>query len=60
MLDIPKEKWEKLMAITGWNSVELRDNRYNHIIHMVTAAKGAEGFYTTEVSDINYSKTILL
>ena len=31
------------------NPVGLRDTRYNHIIHMVTAAKGAEAFYTLEV-----------
>lgn len=37
------------MAENGWNSVELRDNRYNQIIHMVSAAVGAEDFYTTEV-----------
>ncbi|XP_014245404.1 TRPL translocation defect protein 14 isoform X2 [Cimex lectularius] len=45
---ISKEKWEKLLAANNWNSVELRDNRYNQIIHMVTAANGAEDFYTTE------------
>lgn len=33
----------------GWNSVELRDNRYNQIVHMVSAANGAEDFYSTEV-----------
>lgn len=45
---ISKEKWEAMMAENGWNSVELRDNRYNQIIHMVSAAVGAEDFYTTE------------
>ena len=29
-----------------WSEVDLRDNRYNQIIHMVTAANGAEAFYT--------------
>jgi hypothetical protein len=38
-----------MMVANGWNSVELRDNRYNQIIHMVSAANGAEDFYTTEV-----------
>jgi hypothetical protein len=38
-----------MMVTNGWNSVELRDNRYNQIIHMVSAANGAEDFYTTEV-----------
>ncbi|KAL7294000.1 hypothetical protein TKK_0012573 [Trichogramma kaykai] len=45
---ISKEKWELMMASNGWNSVELRDTRYNHIIHMVSAANGAEQFYSTE------------
>ncbi|KAF4529299.1 hypothetical protein B566_EDAN011393 [Ephemera danica] len=45
---IDKEKWETLMRNNGWNAVELRDNRYNQIIHMVSAAKGAEDFYTIE------------
>jgi len=29
--------------------VDLRDNRYNQIIHMVSAACGAEDFYTIGV-----------
>lgn len=48
--DISKDKWEKMTAANGWNSVELRDNRYNQIVHMVSAANGAEDFYSTEVS----------
>lgn len=36
------------MASNGWHNVELRDNRYNQIIHMVSAANGAEDFYSTE------------
>ncbi|KAG5881998.1 hypothetical protein JTB14_028599 [Gonioctena quinquepunctata] len=45
---ISKEKWESIMSENSWNSVELRDNRYNQIIHMVSAANGAEEFYTLE------------
>ncbi|XP_065174145.1 TRPL translocation defect protein 14 isoform X2 [Atheta coriaria] len=45
---ISKDKWEKLLRDNSWNDVELRDNRYNQIIHMVSAANGAEEFYTTE------------
>lgn len=41
-----------MTAANGWNAVELRDNRYNHIVHMVSAANGAEDFYSTEVSRI--------
>ncbi|XP_018562713.1 TRPL translocation defect protein 14 isoform X2 [Anoplophora glabripennis] len=45
---IAKEKWESIMKDNSWNNVELRDNRYNQIIHMVSAAKGAEEYYSTE------------
>jgi len=38
------------MAANNYNPVDLRDNRYNHIVHLVSAANGAEDFYTTEVS----------
>lgn len=37
------------MTANNWNPVELRDNRYNQIIHMVSSANGAEEFYTIEV-----------
>ncbi|XP_013382936.1 TRPL translocation defect protein 14 isoform X2 [Lingula anatina] len=42
------EQWEEMKMKNGWNEIELRDNRYNQVIHMVTAAKGAEKFYSTE------------
>lgn len=38
------------MRDNNWNNVELRDNRYNQIVHMVSAANGAEDFYSVEVS----------
>jgi len=37
------------MKNNGLNVIDLRDNRYDQIIHMVSAACGAEDFYTTEV-----------
>lgn len=39
------------MASNNWNPIEMRDNRYNQILHLVSAANGAEDFYSTEVSD---------
>ncbi|XP_037077965.1 TRPL translocation defect protein 14-like [Pollicipes pollicipes] len=46
---VPKEQWDEIMARNGWSSVvEVRDNRYNQIIHMVSAANGAEEFYSLE------------
>ncbi|KAJ8725455.1 hypothetical protein PYW08_003638 [Mythimna loreyi] len=45
---ISREKWEAMLSSNNWNCVELRDNRYNHIVHMLSAANGAEDFYSTE------------
>lgn len=36
------------MKENGWSTFELRENRYNQIVHMVTSANGAEAFYTTQ------------
>lgn len=32
---------------TGWTKNQIRDSRYDLVVHLVTAAKGAEEFYTT-------------
>ena len=32
----------------------LRDNRYDAIIHMMTAADGAETFYGTQITEFRY------
>jgi hypothetical protein len=40
--------WEVLLDEFGWNVVTMRDRRYDAVIHMVSAAIGAEKFYTTE------------
>ena len=45
---MPIESWDKLISREKWSNVELRDSRYNQIVHMTTAALGAEEFYTTE------------
>ena len=41
--------WQALLDETGWSTIQLRDRRYEAVIHMVTAANGAAEFYT----DIN-------
>lgn len=42
-------EWEKLKSRNpSWNDVELRDDRYDQIIHLITAANGAEKFYTLD------------
>lgn len=40
-----KEQWQELLDKYNWNNVNLRDDRYNQVVHLVTAAKGAEAFY---------------
>ena len=38
----------------GYNVVMLRDNRYDGIMHMVTAADGAEKFYASLNNEARY------
>ena len=40
--------WQTLLDETGWSTIHLRDKRYEAVIHMVTAADGADEFYTDE------------
>jgi len=40
-----KDEWQALLDETGWSTVQLRDKRYDAVIHMVTSADGAEKFY---------------
>ena len=44
---LPAEGWSALLNENGWSLVALRDRRYEAVIHLVTAADGAEAFYTT-------------
>ena len=44
-----QESWERLMRKRDISCVsELREGRYNAVYHLVTAAEGAEQFYTLE------------
>lgn len=38
---VGQEVWDKILESTGWSNIELRDNRYDAVIHLVTAADGA-------------------
>ena len=40
-------EFEQVLEFLGTNEIELRD-KYDAVFHLVTAAKGAEEFYTTE------------
>jgi len=41
------EMWEKITRELGTTTQELRDNRYDAVLHLVSAADGAEQYYTT-------------
>lgn len=42
------DQWEKMKKSNNWNEIEVRDGRYNQVIHMVSSAIGAEKYYTID------------
>ena len=46
--------WQALMDDLNMNTVMLRDNRYDAVIHMVTAADGADEFYASLSNEARY------
>jgi len=45
---IERDQWEEILRKNSWNEIDLRDNRYNHVVHMVSCAYGAESFYSLQ------------
>lgn len=43
---LPRCDWDKILAENNLNEVDIRDNRYDQVVHLVTAARGAEEHYT--------------
>lgn len=43
---VTPEMWQTILDHLGQSEVQLRDQRYEAVIHMVTAADGAEEYYT--------------
>ena len=43
-----EDMWQEVLEQGAWTELELRDRRYDGIVHLVTAAIGAESFYTTQ------------
>ena len=43
-----RDMWVALLDEMGLNEVEVRDKRYDAVLHLCTAAKGAEEYYTCE------------
>jgi len=51
---VSKENWQALLDDTNLNMVMLRDARYDAVLHMVTAADGAEDFYASLNNEARY------
>lgn len=43
---VSPETWQAVLDENNWSTVGLRDKHYDAVIHLVTAAKGAEQYYT--------------
>eukprot|EP01017_Pseudomicrothorax_dubius_P004048 TRINITY_DN1072_c0_g1_i1.p2 TRINITY_DN1072_c0_g1~~TRINITY_DN1072_c0_g1_i1.p2 ORF type:complete len:494 (+),score=140.30 TRINITY_DN1072_c0_g1_i1:36-1484(+) len=52
------EQFQALLDEQGWNKVSLRDRRYDLVIHMVTAADGAEEYYTLANNQARYENDL--
>ncbi|KAJ3202473.1 hypothetical protein HK099_001836 [Clydaea vesicula] len=48
---IPRDEWLQSLTELNLNETDLRDNRYDVVVHLVTAAKGASQFYSLENND---------
>ena len=44
---MPPALWNSLMSHAGTETTELRDSRYDAVVHLVSAAIGASEHYTT-------------
>ena len=50
------EMWEEITQSLGVTTSQLRDQRYDAVLHLVSAADGAEQFYTTSNNAQRYEK----
>lgn len=51
---VDRASWLGLMDELGVSIVQLRDNRYDAVLHLVTAADGAERFYDNTTNSARY------
>ena len=51
---VGRETFQEILEENNWTVPQLRDKRYNVVIHLVTAAIGAEDFYTLENNKARY------
>ncbi|TNV80345.1 hypothetical protein FGO68_gene2527 [Halteria grandinella] len=46
--------WQAILDETGWSTMQLRDRRYEAVLHLVSAAQGAEEFYCSQNNEARY------
>ena len=46
------DEWDKLLSSKGLEVADIREGRYNAVMHLVTAAEGAERYYTLENNEV--------
>lgn len=46
--------WQAILDETGWSTIQLRDRRYEAVVHLVTCADGASEFYTSANNEARY------
>ncbi|KAI1712656.1 AAA domain-containing protein [Ditylenchus destructor] len=51
---LDSEGWQRIMKDCNLNCFDLRENRYNQVVHMVTAADGADDYYTLKNNNARY------
>ena len=51
---IPADKFETMLAELGLDPVQARDARYDGVIHLITAAEGAEEYYSLQNNKARY------
>ena len=50
---VTEEEWKTMLEQRrGFHDCHFREGRYNAIFHLVTAAEGAEGYYTLENNEV--------
>ena len=56
------EQWNQMMVDNDWNEVELRDSRYNQVVHMMSIADASTGrrrhFSSHEGMDIQTARQL--
>lgn len=52
---VNEDVWQAILDETGWSTIQLRDKRYEAVVHMMTAAEGAEEFYMSAQTHLGES-----